>query len=99
MVAWACDVRLLQSKYNEDKLLILEKLVQLLSEQFDTPSESITAQTDIKEDLGADSLDMVEFIMMLEEEYDIIVTEEAAYAQKTVGDVAKYVESLINSTN
>ena len=75
--------------------MIFEKLKEILSEQFEVDAETITPETDIMSDLGADSLDLVEFMMTLEEEYDITVTEEVSYEYKTVGEIADYIESLI----
>ena len=52
-------------------------------------------QSDIIEDLGADSLDLVELIMSLEEEFGISITDESIYAYKTVGEIVTFIESLI----
>jgi len=75
--------------------VIFERLKEILSEQFEVDAETITPETDIMSDLGADSLDLVEFMMTLEEEYDITVTEEVSYEYKTVGEIADYIETLI----
>ena len=75
--------------------MIFERLKEILSEQFEVDAETITPETDIMSDLGADSLDLVEFMMTLEEEYDITVTEEVSYEYKTVGEIADYIETLI----
>jgi len=47
------------------------------------------------DDLGADSLDLVELIMTLEEEYGISATDESIYEHKTVGEIADYIETLV----
>ena len=75
--------------------MVFEKIREALAEQFEVDPEKITRDTDIAADLGADSLDLVELIMALEDEYDISVTDEIAYEHKTVGEIASYVESLI----
>jgi acyl carrier protein len=75
--------------------VIFERLKEILSEQFEVDEKTITPETDIMDDLGADSLDLVEFMMTLEEEYDVTVTEEVSYEYKTVGEIATYIESLI----
>ena len=75
--------------------MIFERLKEILSEQFEVDAETITPETDIMSDLGADSLDLVEFMMTLEEEYDITVTEEVSYEYKTVGEIADYIETLV----
>lgn len=72
--------------------MVFEKLVELLSEQFGVEPETITLQTSFDEDLGADSLDLVELMMALEEEFDVgEIDEEAARKLKTVGDVVDFV--------
>ena len=75
--------------------MIIDKLKELLAEQFEVDPDSISRETDIKTDLGADSLDVVEFIMMIEEEFGVPITDEHSYDSKTVGDVADYIESLL----
>jgi len=76
--------------------MIFERIQEALAEQFDVAPETITKETDIINDLGADSLDLVELIMTLEEEYDVTITDESVYEHKTVGDVTKFIESLVN---
>lgn len=74
--------------------MVFEKMIELLSEQFGVEPESITLQTSFDEDLGADSLDLVELMMALEEEFDVgEIDEEAARKLKTVGDVVDFVGS------
>ena len=57
--------------------MVFEKLRALLSEQLDIDAETITMDTHIVDDLGADSLDVVELIMALEAEFDLVITDEA----------------------
>ena len=76
--------------------MIFEKIQVALAEQFDVAPETITKETDVINDLGADSLDLVELIMTLEEEYDVTITDESVYEHKTVGDITKFIESLVN---
>lgn len=72
--------------------MVFEKLVELLSEQFGAEPETITLQTSFDEDLGADSLDLVELMMALEEEFDVgEIDEETARKLKTVGDVVDFI--------
>ena len=77
--------------------MVFEKIRESLASQFEMDSAKITRETDIMNDLGADSLDLVELIMALEEEYGITVTDDSIYEHKTVGDIADYIESLINN--
>jgi len=68
--------------------MVFERLCELLSEQFGVEPETITLETSFEEDLGADSLDLVEMMMALEEEFDVgEIGEEAARSIRTVGDV------------
>ena len=76
--------------------MIITRLKELLAEQFEVDESTITLSTDIMADLGADSLDIVEFIMMIEEEFDISVADEQSYESKTVGEIADYIESLMS---
>lgn len=73
---------------------IFEKVVGILSEQFKVEAETITMNTDIAEDLGADSLDVVDLIMAIEDEFKVEVPDDQAENIKTVGDVVNYIESL-----
>ncbi|MCL2200572.1 MAG: acyl carrier protein [Oscillospiraceae bacterium] len=75
--------------------MIFEKIRDALASQFEVDPEKITPDTDIMGDLGADSLDLVELIMTLEDEYGVSVTDESVYEHKTVGEIANFIESLI----
>ena len=73
--------------------MIFSRLQELLSELFDTEPEQIGMETDLMEDLGADSLDILEFLIMLEEEFDFEHLEEMDLTPyHTVGDVVNYIE-------
>lgn len=72
--------------------MVLEKLSGLLAEQFGVDPKTITMDTAFAEDLGADSLDLVELMMTLEEEFDVgEIGEEAAAAVRTVGDAVRLI--------
>jgi len=75
--------------------MIYEKIKEALAVQFEIDPDKITRDTDIMSDLGADSLDLVELIMTLEDEYGVSVTDESVYEHKTVGEIADFIESLI----
>jgi len=75
--------------------MVFEKIKEILAEQLDTPADSITRETDLMNELGADSLDLVELIMTLEEEYGVSATDEAVYELKTVGEVVDFIEKLV----
>ena len=73
--------------------MILEKLKELIAQQFGVDADSITAETSFIEDLDADSIDIVEFIVAVEEEFGLGETEESALEGiRTVGDIADYVK-------
>jgi len=76
--------------------MIFDKIKEVLAEQFELEPDTITRDTDLLSDLGADSLDLVELIMTLEEEYGINATDESIYEHKTVGEITDYIETLVN---
>jgi len=76
--------------------MIFDRIKEILAEQLDIDPETITDDTDIMVDLGADSLDLVELIMTLEEEYGVNATDESVYELKTVGAVVDYIETLVD---
>jgi len=83
------------SKQAEGDSMIFDRIKEALVNQFEVDPDKITRDTDIMNDLGADSLDLVELIMTLEDEYGVSVTDESIYERKTVGEIADYIESLI----
>lgn len=70
----------------------IERVKDLISKQLNKPVEEITEDKEVVKDLGADSLDVVEMLMNLEEEFNITVSEEEAVNIKTVGDIVKSIE-------
>ena len=77
--------------------MIYEKIREMLASQFDVDIETITRETDLMNDLGADSLDLVEMIMTLEEEYGVSVLDDSVYENRTVGEITDYIEDLIKN--
>lgn len=75
--------------------MILEKLKAILSEQFDVEEDEITSETNIQDDLGADSLDVVDLIMSIEDEFEVEIPDEDVENIKTVDDVVKYIEPRV----
>ena len=71
----------------------LEKVIELMAEQLNVPAEKISAEKEIVKDLGADSLDIVEMLMNLEEEFSVTVPDEEAVNIKTVQDVVDLIEN------
>lgn len=77
--------------------MIYDRIKDALVAQFEIDPAKITRETDVVNDLGADSLDLVELIMTLEEEYGISVTDESIYERRTVGEIADFIETLISN--
>ena len=73
--------------------MVFEKVKSILSVQFDVDEDSITNDTLIADDLGADSLDIVDLIMSLEGEFELDVPDEIVENIKTVGDIVSYIEA------
>ena len=76
--------------------MLFEKVRDILAEQLEIDPETITLDTNIVDDLDADSLDLAEIIMAIEEEFDIEVPDEEAEKFQIVGDIVKYVEEASN---
>ena len=71
---------------------IFEKIRDLLAEQLDITADSITPESDIIDDLEADSLTVLDMVMTLEDEFDIEIPDEDVEKLRTVGSVVSYVE-------
>ena len=69
-----------------------EKVKSIITEQLGVDESEVTPEANFVEDLGADSLDTVELVMALEEEYGIEISDEDAEKIQTVGDVLKYID-------
>ena len=74
---------------------MLEKIQEMLAEALNLPLEKITADAKIVDDLGADSLDVVELLSRLEDEYGIMIPDEEVESLVTVADVANELEKLV----
>ena len=74
---------------------IFKKTQKLLSTQFDVSEDKITMQTDIAKDLGADSLDVIDILMSVEDEFKIEVPDEDAENVKTVEQMVEYVKNKL----
>lgn len=72
--------------------MVLEKVKAILSEQFDVEEDTITPESNIADDLGADSLDVVDLLMSIEDEFEIEIPDEDVENLKTVGELVKYIE-------
>ena len=74
---------------------MLEKIQEMLADALNIPVEKVTPDAKIVDDLGADSLDVVELLSQLEEEYGIIIPDDQAESLATVADVANVIDALM----
>lgn len=72
--------------------MLTERIIRLISAQFNVDEDGITLDTSFKDDLNADSLDLVELIMALEDEFGLEVEDDEVENIKTVGDAKEYIK-------
>lgn len=72
--------------------MVYETVVSIICEQFDLEEKDVSMETGVTEDLGADSLDLVEVLSAIEDELDVEIPDEVFENMKTVGDLVKYIE-------
>ena len=89
------DKDLYEIRYSEikEKKEMLERMKTMIAEQLSCSEAEITAETSFKDDLGADSLDLFELVMALEDEYNIEIPAEELNELETVGDVMEYLKN------
>ena len=75
--------------------MVFEKIKIILEEQLDLEEDVVTMDSSIADDLGADSLDVVDLAMAIEDEFDVVIPDEEIENIKTVGDLVKYIESVM----
>ena len=71
---------------------MLEKMKEIIADQLNVDADSITEASSFKEDIGADSLDLFELVMALEDEYSVEIPAEDLESLATVGDVMNYLK-------
>ena len=76
----------------EDQIMIFEKLKDIIAEQLSVEADEVNMDSNIQDDLGADSLDVVDLITTIEDEFDISIPDEAVEEIKTVNDIVNYIE-------
>lgn len=76
--------------------MVLEKIIEILEEELDAEREDIKLESKLKEDLGADSLDLFELINKLEDECDVTIEEEDYAKLVTVQDIVNYIDNKKN---
>ena len=77
----------------EEQNMIFEKLKDIIAEQLSVDADKVTLEANIQEDLDADSLDIVDLITTIEDEFDISIPDEAVEEIKIVNDIVTYVEN------
>ncbi len=77
----------------EEQNMIFEKLKDIIADQLSVDADKVTLEANIQEDLDADSLDIVDLITTIEDEFDISIPDEAVEEIKTVNDIVTYVEN------
>ncbi|MBR4745571.1 MAG: acyl carrier protein [Clostridia bacterium] len=75
--------------------MTLDKVKEILASQLNVKADKITPQSNVIADLGADSLDVVELLMTLEDDFGIAVSDEEAVNLKTVADIVKLIDSKL----
>ena len=73
--------------------MVFEKVREIIAEQFDVETDEVTAESNIVDDFGADSLDVVDLISSVEDEFDVQIPDEKVEGIKTVGDIVAFIES------
>ncbi len=75
--------------------MIKDKVIELIATQFNLDEGDVDLDTSFKDDLNADSLDLVELIMALEDEFNLEIEDEDVDSIKTVGDAIDYIKELL----
>ncbi len=75
---------------------ITERVMKVVGDQLGFEMDKLSPETSFVQDLGADSLDIVELVMALEEEFQITIPEEANDDVQTIGDAVRHIESELN---
>lgn len=75
--------------------MVFDKIKDIIVEQLDVEEDAVTMEASITEDLGADSLDVVDLVMSVEESFDVEIPDEEVENIKTVGDIVKYIENKV----
>jgi len=73
--------------------MVFEKVKVILAEQFDVEEDTITMDTNLEEDLSADSLDVVDLLMSIEDEFEIEIPDEEIENIRTVAELVSFIES------
>lgn len=75
--------------------MVFDRIKDIIVEQLDVEEDAVTMEASITDDLGADSLDVVDLVMSIEESFDVEIPDEEVENIKTVGDIVKYIENKV----
>ena len=75
--------------------MVFDKVKKIIVDQLDVEADKVTEAASITDDLGADSLDVVDLVMSFEEEFDIEIPDDQVEKIKTVGDIVKFIEEKV----
>ena len=75
--------------------MVFDKIKDIIVEQLAVEEDAVTMEASITDDLGADSLDVVDLVMSIEESFDVEIPDEEVENIKTVGDIVKYIENKV----
>lgn len=75
--------------------MVFDKVKKIIVDQLDVDEDKVTEAASITDDLGADSLDVVDLVMSFEEEFDIEIPDDQVEKIKTVGDIVKFIEEKV----
>lgn len=75
--------------------MVFEKIKKMIVDELGVSEDKVVLEARLSEDLGIDSIDAVEIVMFIEDEYDVQVSDEEAFGLKTVQDLVTYVEGLV----
>lgn len=75
--------------------MVFDKVKKIIVDQLDVEEDKVTEAASITDDLGADSLDVVDLVMSFEEEFDLEIPDDQVEKIKTVGDIVKFIEEKV----
>ncbi len=70
-----------------------DKIKEMIVDQLDVEADEVTMDANIQDDLGADSLDIVDLVMAVEDEFEVKIEDDVVEGMKTVGDIVKFIDA------
>ncbi|HEY8436876.1 MAG TPA: acyl carrier protein [Haloplasmataceae bacterium] len=74
--------------------MVLEKVIEIVANELSVPKDELNENTNLQDDLNADSLDAVELIMAIEDEFGIEISDDDAQSLRTIGDIVNYINKV-----